>query len=97
MEKGKDLPPEFEPLLQNLESQPESVREIFHYALVLLMVDDEKARVLETYEEDGRIMWRVQTITGDTLCVVRPPISDDVEQVLLNRIRQMMAEDFESE
>lgn len=37
------LPPEFDPLLAELAEQPEHVREMFRYALVLVMVDDEKA------------------------------------------------------
>lgn len=97
METETELPPEFEPVLQHLKSQPESVREIFHYAIVLMMMDDEKARVLETQEENGKTVWIVQTIAGDKFAVVRPPISEELEQVLLQQIRQIVAEDFERE
>lgn len=41
------LPPEFAPLLDEVASAPENVRAMWKYAIVLMMIDDEKARVLE--------------------------------------------------
>lgn len=43
-----DLPREFDSLPAELAEQPEPVRAIWRYALVLMMIDDEKARVIGT-------------------------------------------------
>ncbi len=51
---SNDLPPEFQHIADLASQQPPQVRELFHYALVLVMIDDEKARVISTRQEDGR-------------------------------------------
>ena len=49
---------EFSPDLQRIadlvDRQPARVREIFHYLLVLMMVDDEKAKVVAMGTYAGR-------------------------------------------
>lgn len=95
METEINLPPEFEPLLQLLERQPESVRAIFHFAMVLMMIDDEKARVMETYVENGQTIWLVQTIAGDIFTIVRPSISEEMEASLLEQVRQIVSDETE--
>ncbi len=43
-----ELPPEFERLANLISEQPPDVRDLFRYALVLAMIDDEKAHVTST-------------------------------------------------
>jgi hypothetical protein len=51
-----DLPPELQHVADLLSDQPPDVRELFRYALVLAMIDDEKARVVGTRVEEDREM-----------------------------------------
>lgn len=89
------LPTEFEPLLDELASAPASVRAVWRYAIVLLMVDDEKARVVNSIEEQGKTMRCVRTNSGDEFWIARPEMSDDLETVLLAQIRQITDDDID--
>ena len=53
MRDQPDLPPELQYVAELLDQQPSAVRELFRYALVLAMIDDEKARVIGTRVENG--------------------------------------------
>jgi hypothetical protein len=74
-----DLPPEFEHLADLIGEQPAHVRDLFRYALVLAMIDDEKARVTPTRVEEERERLTVETVAGDVFEVARPPISEEPE------------------
>lgn len=86
-----NLPPEFQPLLDELADTPENVKAMWRYAIALLLIDDEKARILETREEGDTQHLTVETISGDRFEVVRPPMSEAVEQELLEQLRAFMA------
>lgn len=86
------LPSEFDPLLVELADQPEHVREIFRYALVLMMVDDEKAQFVGKRGSDGRTWITARTVAGEEFEIVRPEISEETEQMLLKEIRQIVEE-----
>ncbi len=49
-----DLPPEFEQLADLISEQPPHVRDLFRYALVLGMIDDEKAHITGSRVEGDR-------------------------------------------
>ncbi len=49
-----DLPPEFEHLADLISKQPPGVRDMFRCALVLAMIDDEKARGIGTRVDEER-------------------------------------------
>ena len=48
MTESIDLPPEIEQVAELLSLQRPEVRDLFRYALVLAMIDDEKAHVIGT-------------------------------------------------
>lgn len=83
-----NLPPEFDVLLQIVTVQPEPVRAMWKYALVLVMIDDEKAHVVGAHQDGDTLHLIVQTVAGDRFEVERPRISEEVEQMLLEQIRQ---------
>jgi hypothetical protein len=88
----ESLPPEFDPLLAELANESPNVREMFHYAVTLLMLDDEKARVIGERVEQGRSVLRVRTVAGDEYEVVRPEMSEELEQLLLMQVRSIVDE-----
>lgn len=97
MASEADLPTEFEPLLKLLQAQPQSVRELFQFAIVLMMIDDEKARLIGTSAEDGKTHWQIRTILGDEFRIVKPDVSEETEQMLLQQVRQILADDTNEE
>jgi hypothetical protein len=46
MAESIDLPPELQHIADLLSEQPPEVRDLFRYALVLAMIDDEKMQVI---------------------------------------------------
>jgi hypothetical protein len=62
---------------------PPEVRELFPYALVLAMIDDERARVLGTRMQDWLERLTIETVEGGVFEIVRPPISEEVEAELM--------------
>ncbi len=82
-----DLPPELERLADLLSEQPPEVRDLFRYALVLAMIDDEKARVIGTRVEEEREWLTVETVAGDVFEIRRPAISEEVEAQLMGQVR----------
>ncbi len=87
-----DLPPEIQHVADLLSEQSPDVRELFRYALVLAMINDEKARVIGTRVEE-REWLTVETIAGDVFEIVRPPISEEVEAQLMRQVRAIVADE----
>ncbi len=88
-----DLPPEFERLADLIREQPPDVRDLFRYALVLAMIDDEKARITGTRIVGDREMVTVKTLAGDVFEMVRPEISKEGEAGLIQRVRGIVHEE----
>lgn len=86
MQRHSDLPADFDHLLAELALQPEHVRQLWRYALALMMLDDEKARVVGTRRDDGQEILAVWTVAGEDFEVVRPEMSEEVERLLLEQM-----------
>lgn len=88
-----NLPPEFQPLLVELAAQPENVHAMWRYAVVLMMIDDEKARVIETRQQGDETHLTVQTLAGERFSIARPAMSEETERVLLEQIRAIVEDE----
>jgi hypothetical protein len=71
MSEPIDLPPEIEQVAELLSQQRPEVRDLFRYALVLAMIDDEKARVIRTRVGEEREWLTVETVAGDVFEIAR--------------------------
>lgn len=91
MESEIDLPPELQSVLAAMSAQPEHARELFRYALVLLMIDDERARILGTRMDNEQEILTLRTIVGDEFEIVRPAMSEEAEAYLMQQIRKVVA------
>ncbi len=82
-----------------LAQQPPEVRELFRDALVLALLDGEKARVIGTREDDGRTWLTVEMVAGEGFEILRPAISEELEAEVMAQIRTIArgeSEDDES-
>lgn len=88
-----DLSPELQRVADQLAEQPPSVRDLFRHALVLAMIDEEKARVTSKRTSDNQEWLTVQTIAGDVFEIERPSISEKLEAELMTQVREIIEED----
>jgi hypothetical protein len=79
MSEPIDLPPEIEQVADLLGKQRPEVRVLFRYALVLAMIDDEKAHMTGTRIENNRKYLTVRSIAGDVIEILRPPLTMETE------------------
>ena len=70
-----------------------AVRDLFRYALVLAMIDDEKARVTGTRPEAGQEYLMVRTVAEDEFETLRPRFSEEVEAKLTAQAGAILEED----
>jgi hypothetical protein len=90
-----DLPPELQQVADQLAEQPPHARDVFCYAILLVMIDDEKAWITGTRLVDSREYLTVQSVAGDVFEIVRPPISEEVESELMSQVRAIVADEEE--
>ena len=83
MSESIDLPPEIEQVADLLGKQCPEVRDLFRFALVMAMIDDEKAWLTGRRIEGEREYLTVRTIAGDVFEIMRPPISEKVDAELM--------------
>jgi hypothetical protein len=88
-----DLPPGLQQVAHQLAEQPPAVRELFRSALVLAMIDDEKAWVTDTRLCDNRQCLTVRIVAGHVFEIEQPPISEEVEAVLMSEVSAIVADE----
>ena len=88
------LPPELDAVAALFDAQPASVRDLFQYALAMLMVADGKAVVVGQHSwADGRAHFEFTTVAGDAFEVAKPEVSDELLQQMMEMAREVLAED----
>lgn len=73
-----------------IDRQPANVRELFQYALIMLMVEDGKAEIIEMEEVDGRTEFTIRTSTPEIFQVMKPEANEE----LLARMRELAREEL---
>lgn len=84
------IPREFLPLLHAFALKGQERIELWCYALVLLMLDEEQVRLVNTHVEAGREWATLRIIGGEEFDVVKPPLSEEQEQQLLDGVRHIV-------
>jgi hypothetical protein len=87
------LPPEFDILSRIADAQEPSSRELFQYALALLMVEDGKAEIVERRMMNMRERVTLRTAAGETFTLLAP----DVIEELLAQSREIVREVLDEE
>jgi hypothetical protein len=70
------IPPELEMFSRIVDGQPPNVRELFHYALTMLMIEEGKAEIVEQHTIDAREHLRLRTVGGDSFTIIKPFVSE---------------------
>jgi len=91
---SNELPPELDALASYLDAQVPDVRELFQYALAMLMIEAKKAKIVETHTtDDGRQRMLVWTLADDSFSIVKPLVSDGLLEQMIEIVRGVVAED----
>jgi hypothetical protein len=85
-----DLPPDLAMLTHIVARQSPTARELFHYALVLLLIEDGKAEIIERQTVDGREWVTVRTVAGELFSIVKPYESDEMLEALKVVAREIL-------
>ncbi len=93
MTNQQSLPPELQAIAQLMDEQPEDVRELFQYALTMLMIEDGKAKIVETHHVDNLEYLTVETSAGDVFEIIKPQVRED----LLGKMRALAREILEQD
>ena len=93
MTNQPELPSELQDLAQLLDDQPEDVQELFRYALVMLMIEDNKAQIIERQSVDNLEYLTVKTNAGDVFEILKPQVSEDVLAKMRARAREILEQD----
>ncbi len=86
-----DLPPDLAMLARVVDRQSPAARELFHDALILLMVEDGKAEIVEHRMVDAREWVTVRTVAGELFSIVKPDESDDMLETLKVLVREILS------
>lgn len=84
------IPREFLPLLHAFQLKGHERIELWCYALVLLMIDEEQVRLVDTHSEAGREWATLRIIGGEEFDVVKPRLSEEQERQLLDGVRHIV-------
>ncbi len=76
-----------------VDGQPPQVRELFHYALVMLLIEDGKAEIVERRTIDTREWITVRTVTPEIFSIVVPDADDERLEALRVVAREVLDED----
>ena len=90
--QASDLP-EFQILSRIADAEEPNVRELFEYALTMVMVQDGKAKLVGQHTVGMREHLELRTAAGDAFTIVKPDISDE----LLAQMREMVREVLDEE
>jgi hypothetical protein len=90
---SSSIPPELEMLSRIVDGQSPMVREIFQYALIMLMVENDKAEVLDRRVIDAREYLTFKTNAGETFTIVKPDVSPELLEQVREAAREITRED----
>jgi hypothetical protein len=88
-----NLPPDLEMLSRMIDGQPPQVRELFHYALAMLMVENGKAEITERHHVDNLEHLNIKTTAGDVFEILTPQVSDERLQQSRTLARETLRQD----
>ncbi len=88
-----EYPPEFQSIADWIDSQPPHLRALFRYALVMMLVDTERARVVGSHRENGRLFLHVETGENRVFNVLKPELTESEEQELRDGVWKLFEEE----
>ncbi len=77
-------------LARVMDQQSPAARELFHYALVLMLIGDGKAEIIERRTVDAREWVTVRTVAGELFSIIKPDESDEMLETLKVLAREIL-------
>ncbi len=90
-----NLTPDLALLARLIDTQLPEVRESFQYALVMLLIEDRKAEIIERRMIDLREWLTIRTVGGELFDIVKPTVSEARLAELLQMAKEVLAESNE--
>lgn len=87
---NSDLPPDLAMLSRIVDGQPPQVRELVHYVLVMLLIEDGKAAIIEQRTIDAREWITVRTTTPEMFSIVEPDVAPEQLEALRTPAREVL-------
>jgi hypothetical protein len=87
---ASDLPPDLAMLARVVDRQSPATRELFQYALVLMLIEDGKAEIVERRRVDRREWVTVRTVAGELFSIAKPDESDEMLETLKVLAREIL-------
>ncbi len=88
-----DLPPKFAVLSRVVGAQEDNAREMFQYALALIMVEDGEAKITDQRTVSMREQLTLRTVEGETFTILKPDIRDELLAQLKEMVREVLDEE----
>ncbi len=88
-----DLPLELQMLSRLIDGQPPPVRELFHYAVTMLLVEEGKAEIVEQHVIDAREHLTLRTTAGDSFTIVKPLVGEELLAKMRATAREILDEE----
>src|SRR5437660_6463044 len=90
---GTNLLPDLLAIGTLIDLQPADVRELFQYALAMVMVETGKAHILERHATDVGEVYTHSTADGQMISIPKPRVRDEYIERLMEAVRENIAED----
>jgi hypothetical protein len=91
------IPPELEMFSRIVDGQSPDVRELFQYALTMLLVEDGKAEVIARHTIDLREHLTLRTSAGDVFTITKPDVSEELLGKMRALAREILEQDRETD
>ncbi len=85
---------EVEALRHLADTQPPIVRDVFHWALAMVMVETGRGRIVEQHTTDRREHCTFASPEGDAVSLLKPDVSEAVLDQMMAAVRATVEEEF---
>jgi hypothetical protein len=89
-----ELPLEVGAIRQLAETQPDVNRELYYWALAMVMVERGKANLVEQQTADGQTQYTFASPEGEVVQMMKPAVSDAVIDEMMTAVRTLVEEEF---
>lgn len=93
MPRRTDRQTEFAQFLKHVTAAPENFIEVWRYGLAMIMINGGRAQIVETCPNAEGLQIVAVMPEGARFTVTRPAMSEETEQLLLERVRQIFEQE----
>jgi hypothetical protein len=89
-----ELPLELGAIRQLADSQPDVARNLYYWALAMVMVERGKANLVEQQTADGQKQYTFASPEGEVVQVMKPAVSEALIDEMMTAVRLLVEEEF---